>query len=112
MLTVHHRRNIFTIYTHLLCKSLVIFLCPVGTYAPVTIDGNIMVDGVLASCYAYYDHDLSHFAIIPVQWFPGMMEFIFGWNYGIQGYTGIAESVGRYVVPNYYLHVTSDFDRK
>ena len=71
-----------------------------------------MVDGVLASCYASFDHDLPHFVMTPVQWFPGMMDFIFGCNHGIQGYTRIAKLVGRYVIPNNYLHVRSDFDKQ
>ena len=37
-----------------------------------------MVDGVLASCYANFDHDLAHFTMTPMQWFPEIMEWIFG----------------------------------
>ena len=71
-----------------------------------------MVDGVLASCYASFDHDLAHFVMTPVQWFPKMVEQIFGWNNGIQGYTSIAKLVGRYEIPNNYLRVSPGFDRE
>ena len=71
-----------------------------------------MVDGVLASCYASFDQDLSHFAMKPVQWFPGMMEWIFGWNNGIQVYTSIAKLTGRNVMPDINLHARNDFVRK
>ena len=42
------------------------------------MDGNIVVDGVLASCYASTDHDVAHFAMAPMRWFPEMTEWIFG----------------------------------
>ena len=71
-----------------------------------------MVDGELASCYASFDHDLSHFAMKPVQWFPGMMEWIFGWNNGIQVYTSIVKLVGRDLMPDNYIYARSDFGRK
>ena len=37
---------------------------------PLTMEGNIIVDGVLASCYASFDHDLAHIAMAPMQWIP------------------------------------------
>ena len=40
----------------------------------MTMEGNIVVNGVLASCYAHYDHDVAHFALTPVYWFPGIVE--------------------------------------
>ena len=41
----------------------------------VTRDGNIVVDGVLASCYASVDHDLVHIAMAPIEMVP--------WNDGM-----------------------------
>ena len=38
----------------------------VGAYTPVTMNGNMMVDRVLASCYAFFDHDLAHITMTPI----------------------------------------------
>ncbi|XP_070550385.1 sonic hedgehog protein-like [Ptychodera flava] len=38
-----------------------------GVYAPLTVDGRIVVDGTLTSCYAMVDHDLAHFAFAPLR---------------------------------------------
>ena len=71
-----------------------------GAYVPLTNEGNIMVDGVLASCYASFDHDLAHLVMSPMQWFPTSMEWIFGQDDGIQGFVNIAKMLGRFVTPN------------
>ena len=42
------------------------------------MEGNIVVDGVLASCYASCHHDLNHIGALPIQLFPKIMEWIFG----------------------------------
>ena len=83
----------------------------IGAYVPLTDEGNIVVDGVLASCYASFDHDLAHFAMIPMKWFPGLMEWIFGQDNGMQAYINMAKYFGRYVMPEEYLHV-KDFLRR
>ena len=49
-----------------------------GAYAPLTNEGKIMVDGVLVSCCAIIDHDVAHFAVMPMQRFPAVMEWILG----------------------------------
>ena len=49
-----------------------------GAYTPVTAEGNIVVDGVLASCYAFADHDLAHLAMTPIHLFHDLVETIFG----------------------------------
>ena len=71
----------------------------------MTDEGNIVVDGILASCYASFDHDFAHLAMTPMKWFPSLMELIFGENNGIQGYLNMAKILGRYVMPDEYLHV-------
>lgn len=39
-----------------------------GVYAPLTLEGNLIVDGVLSSCYAVIDdQDLDHWAFLPVR---------------------------------------------
>ena len=83
-----------------------------GAYVPLTNTGNIVVDGVLASCYASFDHDLAHIAIKPMQWYPGIIQWIFGSNNVIHEYVSIVKLVGRYFIPNNYLHVRFDIGTK
>ena len=49
-----------------------------GAYAPLTSEGNLIVDGILASSYASVEHNLSHVGMKPLQWFPKEMQWIFG----------------------------------
>ena len=58
-----------------------------------------MVDGVLTSCYASFDHDLAHFVMTPMQWFPEITEWIFGDDTGYQIYSSIAGKFGKWLVP-------------
>ena len=69
----------------------------IGAYAPLTMDGNIVVDGVLASCYANTDHDLSHIGMTPIRWFPGIMNWIFGTDKGFPGYVTIDNDLDGWV---------------
>ena len=66
----------------------------------VTMDGNIMVDGVLASCYASVDHDLVHIAMAPMRWFPGMMGLIFGADDGFSVYARIGDNLKNMMIPD------------
>ena len=75
-----------------------------GIYAPVTKEGNIVVDGVLASCYGYFDHDLVHILIKSIQWFPEIMEWIFGRDTVSPGYTTCLEDIGRWALPTYLMY--------
>ena len=43
-----------------------------GAYVPLTRQGNIVVDGVLTSCYPSVPHDLAHIVMLPMTWFPRM----------------------------------------
>ena len=45
-----------------------------GAYVPLTGDGNIAIGGMLGSCYALFGHDLSHFAMTPMQWYPDIIK--------------------------------------
>ena len=58
-----------------------------------------MVDGVLASCYASNDHDLSEVAVIPLKWFPSLMEWMFGNDKKMQTFIGICAELGRWLSP-------------
>ena len=77
-------------------KNIVFIL---GAYVPLTNQGNIMVDGVLTSSYATFYHDLAHLVMTPIQWFPTLIEWIFGQDDGIQGFINIAKTLGRYLTP-------------
>ncbi|KAI8483075.1 hypothetical protein Bbelb_392310 [Branchiostoma belcheri] len=43
-----------------------------GFYAPLTKEGTIMADGVAASCYADFDHGLSHKVFAPLRLLYGL----------------------------------------
>ena len=62
------------------------------------MDGNIMVDGVLASCYAFSDHHMAHLSMTPFQWFPEIMNGIFGVDFD-SGYIKLLENVGTWILP-------------
>ena len=70
-----------------------------GVFTPVTMDGNIVVDGVLASCYATVDHDLGHIAMTPIRLFPGMMGWIFGEDEGFSVYARIGQNLKSVIRP-------------
>ena len=63
------------------------------------MEGNIIVDGVLSSCYASSDHDLVHIAMKPFQWFPRITEWIFGKDKGTLIYVHVLENLGGWMYP-------------
>ena len=65
----------------------------------MTIDGNIMVNGILASCYAFPDHDLAHIGMTLILWFPRVTEWIFGDNNGPPLFIEIAGDVAGMMLP-------------
>ena len=44
-----------------------------GIWAPFTMEGTLLVDGLLASCYASFPHAVSDLALAPVKMFPRML---------------------------------------
>ena len=70
-----------------------------GVFDPLTADGTIMVDGVLAACFASFNHDLAHLMMTPMQWYPEIIEWIVCTNNGILAYVGIAKEFGRWMLP-------------
>ena len=72
----------------------------VGAYVPITVEGNILVDGVLASCYPSIDHDLAHIGMTLVRWFPKIIDWVFGEDTGFQVFVGTAEELGRLILPH------------
>ena len=67
------------------------------------MDGNIVVDGVLASCYSFSDHHLAHITITPIRWFPEIMDWMFGVDNESPGYIKVAEGLGAWVLPSNVL---------
>ena len=71
----------------------------IGAYIPLTMEGNIMVDGMLASCYPSAHHDVAHLGMAPIRWFPEIIECIFGVDNEFQVYVKIANYLGDWVMP-------------
>ena len=65
----------------------------------MTMEGNIVIDGVLASCYPSAHHDLAHIGMIPIRWFPDTFKWIFGNENGILFYVTMTEEIGMWVIP-------------
>ena len=63
-------------------------------FVPLTADGTIVVDRVLASCYASFNHDLAHLIMTPMQLYPEIIDWIVGANDGHPAYVGIAKEFG------------------
>ena len=69
------------------------------------MEGNIVVDGVLASCYASYDHDLAHFMMTPIQWFPEIMSWVFGDDDDEpNAYIDIIKMFGGWILPQEFMY--------
>ena len=62
------------------------------------MEGNIIVDGILVSCYPSGHHDVAHITMAPMRWFPEITQWIFGKNKGVQGYVMIAEDLGGWLL--------------
>ena len=75
-----------------------------GVYIPLTVEGNIIVDGVLASCHASADHGVAHFFTTPIQLFPWITEWIYGEDNGCQVFATVLENLGQLVLPNDLLY--------
>ena len=51
------------------------------------------MDGVLASCYASFNHDTQHIVMKPLLWFPSMMDMLLGEEKSIHSYVTILQHV-------------------
>ena len=71
-----------------------------GAYVPLVSEGKILVDGVVASCYADIHHDVAHFTMIPMHKLSAMMEWIFGDDAGFPVYVSTARQMGMLLLPN------------
>ena len=74
-----------------------------GAYVPLTMEGNIMVDGALASCYAYINHDLAHLSMAPLRWFPQMTNLMFGQDGEWPSYVKIVEKFEAMLLKSYLV---------
>ena len=79
-----------------------------GTYAPLTLDGTIIVDGALASCYAMIDdHRLAHTALAPMRFLYRSMPSLLRERQGdtlMSWYPTFLETVGRMVLDETHFH--------
>ena len=74
-----------------------------GAYVPLTGEGNIVVDGVWASCYPSIDHELAHIGMTPIRWFPELIQWIFGDDKGLSAFARSAEELGSWMMPDDYI---------
>ena len=83
-----------TIYASFLIQKIIY----PGAYAPLTSEGNILVDGVLTSCYASFNHDLAHISMKPMQLFAEI-QWIIGKEDAFLAFIKIAKELGRLILP-------------
>ena len=74
-----------------------------GAYTPLTMEGNIVVDGIVASCYAFYDHDSAHIGMLPILLFPTVTKWLFGEDNESPAYANIAGDIGGWMLPADYF---------
>ena len=72
----------------------------VGAYVPLTTQGNLVVDGVLTSCYPSASHEVSHIGMTPMRWFPEITQWIFGDHGAFPGYVIISDKLGKWIIPD------------
>ena len=69
----------------------------------MTMDGNIVVDNILASSYSSVDHDLAHIALLPVRKYPAMTEWIFGEENESSVFFNIVKGISKEMLPYDYI---------
>ena len=72
----------------------------IGAYVPLIIEGKVMVDGILASCYADIYHDVAHLTMTPMERFSEVMEHIFGDDTGFPVFVSTARELGQFFTAN------------
>nr|XP_046227764.1 sonic hedgehog protein A [Scatophagus argus] len=83
-----------------------------GSFAPVTMQGTVVVDQVLASCYAaIQDHDLAHWALAPVRLAHWVSSLLFSTqpqvsaqNDGVHWYSKILYQLGTWLLDSHLIH--------
>ncbi|CAJ1082053.1 sonic hedgehog protein A [Xyrichtys novacula] len=83
-----------------------------GSFAPVTVQGTVVVDQVLASCYAVIeDHELAHWALAPVRLAHWVSTSLFSsqprasaQNDGVHWYSKILYQLGTWLLDSHSIH--------
>ncbi|XP_075068224.1 sonic hedgehog protein [Mixophyes fleayi] len=87
-----------------------------GAYAPVTSHGTVVINGVLASCYAVIEeHSWAHMAFAPLRFAFKLFSFLYLKDYsntsptylqgeGINWYSQILYQLGTWILDNDSLH--------
>lgn len=80
-----------------------------GAYAPLTRRGTVVVDGVVASCYAVVDqHALAHWAFAPLRLLYSCTGTAGGHGDGIHWYSKVLHWLGRRLLGPGRLHPLGD----
>ena len=83
-----------------------------GSFAPVTVQGTVVVDQVLASCYAVIeDHQLAHWALAPVRLAHWVSSLLFSseppvsaQKDGVHWYSKMLYQLGTWLLDSHSIH--------
>lgn len=81
-----------------------------GSYAPVTMQGTVVVDHVLTSCYAVIqDHELAHWAMAPVRLAHRLSSWLWSVRSAAQGdgvhwYSELLFHLGTWLLDGHTMH--------
>ncbi|KAJ3591565.1 hypothetical protein NHX12_006698 [Muraenolepis orangiensis] len=76
-----------------------------GLYAPLTLHGSVVVDGVLASCYAVVDQPrLAHWALAPLRLIHRLLGAARPQADGLHWYPWVLQRLGRLLLAPEHFH--------
>ena len=70
-----------------------------GAFVPLTMSGNIVVEGVFVSCFASVDHDLGLIGMTPIRWFPRLVGLILGEKESTSTFVSLIMAIGEWMEP-------------